>query len=92
MRSEPTNADQTVKVLQGGDALRRVRIVERSDGVYVLRPEEWYQNEFEGEIVVVAEGWKPIYRDFGLFGSADLAESEAIASFDWLLDSPCPTA
>ncbi|MQB09280.1 hypothetical protein FCH38_00950 [Agrobacterium tumefaciens] len=90
MRSAPSNADQIVKVLQGGDALRRVRIVERSYGVYVLRPEEWYQNVFEGEIV--AEGWKPIHGDFGLFGSADLAESEAIASFDWLLDSPCPTA
>ncbi len=90
MISAPTNADRTVKVLQGGDSLRRVRIAERSDSVYVLRPEEWYQNLSEREIV--AEGWKPIYGDFGLFGSADLGESEAIASFDWLLDSPCPTA
>ncbi|TBX74404.1 hypothetical protein E0I74_26515 [Rhizobium laguerreae] len=90
MRSEPTNADQAVKVLQDGDGLRRVWIVERSDAVYVLRPEEWYRDVFEGEIV--AEGWKPIYGNFGLFGSADLAESEAMASFDWLLNSPPPTA
>ncbi|TBZ80513.1 hypothetical protein E0H53_29220 [Rhizobium leguminosarum bv. viciae] len=90
MRSEPTNADKAVKVLQDGDGLRRVWIVERSDAVYVLRPEEWYRDVFEGEIV--AEGWKPIYGNFGLFGSADLAESEAMASFDWLLSSPPPTA
>ncbi|MGO6984310.1 hypothetical protein [Rhizobium leguminosarum] len=86
MRFNPANAEETVKVLEAYDGLRRVWIVERSDAVYVLRPEEWYQDVFEGEIV--AEGWKPIYRDFGLFGSADLAESEAMASFDWLAHSP----
>ncbi|TAV50209.1 hypothetical protein ELI30_18765 [Rhizobium leguminosarum] len=85
MRPDPANAEETVKVLEANDRLKRVWIVQRSDGVYVLRPEEWYQDVFEGEIVT--EGWKPIYGNFGLFGSADLAESEAIASFEWLLNS-----
>ncbi|TAT96537.1 hypothetical protein ELI55_26890 (plasmid) [Rhizobium ruizarguesonis] len=85
MRSHPDKAEETVRVLEANDGLKRVWIVQRSDGVYVLRPEEWYQDVFEGEIV--AEGWKPIYGNFGLFGSADLAESEAIASFEWLLHS-----
>ncbi|MGO7072180.1 hypothetical protein ACCT03_00070 [Rhizobium johnstonii] len=86
MRPDPANAEETVKVLEANDRLKRVWIVQRSDGVYVLRPEEWYQDVFEGEIV--AEGWKPIYSNFGLFGSADLAESEAMASFEWLVHSP----
>ncbi|MBA8835195.1 hypothetical protein [Rhizobium leguminosarum] len=86
MRTDLTNAEETVKVLEANDGLKRVWIVQRSDAVYVLRPEEWYQDVFEGEIV--AEGWKPIYGNFGLFGSADLAESEAMASFEWLVHSP----
>lgn len=90
MRTDPHNAEETVKVLEANDGLRRVQIVQRSDAVYVLRPEEWYRDVFEGEIV--AEGWKPIYCNFGLFGSADLAESEAIASFEWLVHSPSKNA
>lgn len=39
-------------------------------------------NIFEGEII--AEGWKPIYEKFGLFGTVDLAEREALVSFEWL--------
>jgi len=86
MRSDPANAEETVKVLEANDGLKRVRIVRRSDAVYVIRPEAWYQNVFEGEII--AEGWKPIYEEFGLFGSADLAEHEALVSFEWLAHSP----
>ncbi|WP_246715928.1 hypothetical protein [Rhizobium leguminosarum] len=82
MRSDPDNAEETVKVLEANDGLRRVRIVRRSDAVFVVRAEEWYQNIFEGEII--AEGWKPIYEKFGLFGTVDLAEREALVSFEWL--------
>ncbi|OCP38810.1 hypothetical protein [Ensifer sp. LC163] len=88
MQSQPATADKTVKLLQGGDSLRRVWIVQRDDGVYVIKPEEWYQNVIEGELV--AEGWKPIYGDFGLFGSADLAEREALVRLDWLMETLHP--
>lgn len=74
------------RFLRPTTVLKRVWIVQRSDAVYVLRPEVWYQDVFEAEIV--AEGWKPIYEQFGLFGSADLAEHEALASFEWLVHSP----
>lgn len=82
MRTDPDNAEETVKVLEANDGLMRVRIVQRSDAVFVVRAEEWYQNVFEGKII--AEGWKPIYEAFGLFGTADLAEREALISFEWL--------
>ncbi|MEI3851320.1 MULTISPECIES: hypothetical protein [Ensifer] len=88
MRSEPATADKAVKLLQGGDSLRRVWIVQRYDGVYVIKPEEWYQNVIEGELV--AEGWKPIYGEFGLFGDADLAEREALVRFTWLMETQHP--
>ncbi|WP_017965506.1 hypothetical protein [Rhizobium leguminosarum] len=86
MGTDLTNAEETLKVLEADEGLKRVWIVQRSDAVYVLRPEEWYQDVFEGEIV--SEGWKPIYDNFGLFGSADLAASEAMTSFEWLAHSP----
>ncbi|MBD9494434.1 MULTISPECIES: hypothetical protein [unclassified Ensifer] len=88
MRSEPTTVDKAVKLLQGVDSLRRVWIVQRDDGVYVLKPEEWYQNVIDGELV--AEGWKPIYGEYGLFGGADLAERDALVRFAWLKETQNP--
>ncbi|UXS03053.1 hypothetical protein FY156_06890 [Agrobacterium tumefaciens] len=78
----PDKIARTVKTLQAAGGLKRVRIVERSDGVYRLAPEEWYRSIDEGKLI--AEGWKPIYEQFGLFGDVASAEREAISSFDWL--------
>ena len=88
MQSEFAAADKPVKLLHGFDSLRRVWIVQRGDGVYVLKPEEWYQNMIDGELV--AEGWKPIYGEYGLFGGADLAEREALVKFVWLMETQHP--
>ena len=60
----------------------RVLIVRRVDGYYEIRPERWYRNEWEG--TVVAEGWKPMERQSGIFATPFLAEGEARATFDWL--------
>lgn len=38
MQSDPANAEETVKVLEANDGLRRVRIVRRSDAVYSFDP------------------------------------------------------
>ncbi|QRY68378.1 hypothetical protein JVX98_08870 [Ensifer sp. PDNC004] len=89
MQREPATTDKRVKVLQGNDNLKRVWIVQREDGAYVIKPEEWYQNVIDGELI--AEGWKPIYGDFGLFGGAALAEREALVEFDWLTETQRPS-
>jgi hypothetical protein len=78
----PDNHGETVHILQGADSAKRVAIVKRTDACYALRPERWYCNEWEGSIV--AEGWIPIERQSGLFATPELAEREALATFDWL--------
>jgi hypothetical protein len=78
----PDNLGDAVKVLHGRDPSMRVLIVKRSDARYAIRPERWYRNELDG--AVIAQGWKPIEMQSGLFATPDLAEREAMVTFDWL--------
>ncbi len=74
----PDNHDDVVKMLSGRDAATRVAIVRRPDGHYQIRPERWYENVVEGEVVWA--GWIPVsYYRSGVFASAALAENEAYA-------------
>jgi hypothetical protein len=60
-----------------------VRIIKRRDAIYQLREEYWRRSEYEGE--VISESWVPLWEG-GFFGTADIAEREARATFDWLRD------
>ena len=72
----PDSHDDVVKMLPGRDAATRVAIVRRPDGHYQIRPERWYENVFEDEVVWA--GWIPVsYYRSGVFASAALAENEA---------------
>jgi hypothetical protein len=78
----PENRDEIVKVLPGQEGHRRVAIVRRSDGFFELRPEKWYQNEWEGQ--VIAQGWAPTVGRSGVFETAYLAEMAAYFDYPWL--------
>jgi hypothetical protein len=71
----PDNRGEVVKVLPGRDASTRVAIVRRTDGYYEIRPERWYENVFEGEVIWA--GWVPVFYRSGVFASVALAETEA---------------
>jgi hypothetical protein len=74
----PDNQGDIAKMLPGKDASTRVAIVRRSDGHNEIRPERWYENVFEDEVIWA--GWTPVlsYRS-GIFASVALAEAEAYA-------------
>jgi hypothetical protein len=73
---------EIVKVLLSADGKRRVAVIRRADGYYGLLPQYRYRNIHEGALV--AEGWATLPADASFFESAEIAEREARAEFNWV--------
>ena len=71
-----------VKLLYDLVGKRRVRIIRRDDGAFVISAEHWWQEYWEGRLMW--QGWEPLRRNVSLFASAELAEQEARRDYAWI--------
>jgi hypothetical protein len=60
--------------------------VERADGAFVLIPEYWSDEYWEGKLVW--SGWLPLSHNASFYQTAEIAEHEARTSFHWLRPGP----
>jgi hypothetical protein len=77
---------ETVKTLTEPSGKQRVRIILRDDGMFVLKPERWSEEYWEGKLIW--KGWAPIGRSPSFFASLEIAEREALAEYKWLVAQP----
>jgi hypothetical protein len=61
----PDNRGEVIKLLQGSKSTLR-----RPDGYYAIRPERWYRNVYDGEVIF--EGWVAMDLGSGVYGSRRL--------------------
>ena len=78
-RSLPPNV---ARILESADRKRRVLIVKRDDGTFILDVQKWYRNVYEGR--PIAEGWASLPTHKSIYESIEIAEREARAQFRWL--------
>jgi hypothetical protein len=69
---------EEVEVGSAVNPRRRVVILLRSDGRYAFAEQYHYSSEHGGK--VQAEGWATL-RPEGIYGSAEIAQSEGVAAF-----------
>jgi hypothetical protein len=69
------------KILLSGDATRRVRICQRSDGLFQFNEEYLREDEDQGQKYAI---WIPRHPPSGVFESEQAAEVEARKIFSWL--------
>jgi hypothetical protein len=77
---------RTVETLEGEGGRKRVRIVERDDGAFVLVPEYWSEEHWEGKLIW--SGWLPLSHNASFYQTAEIAEREARTGFHWLIPGP----
>ena len=73
---------KVVTTLAGIDNSRRILIVERDDGTFMLVEQKWYRNVYERRLI--AEGWRSFGPGPSFFETVEIAEREAHAQFPWL--------
>ena len=70
---------EAIELVSGGKPQqRRVAILQRDDGHFSFAEEYFYTSEYDGEII--AQGWARLPPE-GIFGSAEIAESEGRSRF-----------
>jgi hypothetical protein len=75
---------RTVKTLKDRDGKRRVRILQRDEGVFVITVERWWEEIWEGRLIW--QGWGPLHRNVSFFATVEIAEREARREYSWIAD------
>jgi hypothetical protein len=76
---------KTIEILESEKEKKRVRVVEREDGAFVLIPEYWKDEYWEEKLIW--SGWLPIPVHASFYQSAEIAKREAQTRFSWLSKS-----